>query len=146
MVKSLVMTTDLEMLAWIAGMTALMWIPYVVAHVLKHGMLEALTYRADAIPLEGWAERFFRKHVFDIFGDDEGIVDRPAVMHQRRHHTVGVELQIVRVEVFIVPQLDIPARIGKFLFPQAKAHLFRTGRQPAVIKLQHRSVSVLSGG
>lgn len=56
------MTTDLEILAWTAGFTALLWIPYILAHVLKHGLVEALTYRADAIPLEGWAARAKKAH------------------------------------------------------------------------------------
>jgi uncharacterized MAPEG superfamily protein len=62
MVKSIAMTTDLEMLVWTAGMTAIMWVPYILAHVLKHGMGEALTYRADAIPLDGWAARAKKAH------------------------------------------------------------------------------------
>ena len=62
MVKSIAMTTDLEMLVWTAGLTAIMWVPYILAHVLKHGMTEALTYRADAHPLEGWAARAKKAH------------------------------------------------------------------------------------
>ena len=56
------MTTDLEMLVWTAGMTALMWLPYIMAHVVKHGLAEALTYRADVFPLEGWAARAKKAH------------------------------------------------------------------------------------
>jgi len=62
MVKNIVMTTDLHMLAWTAGITTLMWLPYILVHVLKHGPVEALTYRADAIPLEGWAARAKKAH------------------------------------------------------------------------------------
>jgi uncharacterized MAPEG superfamily protein len=62
MVKDLAMTTDLQMLVWAAGLTALMWIPYILVHVLKHGVTEALTYRADSIPLEGWAARAKKAH------------------------------------------------------------------------------------
>ena len=58
----ILMTTDLKMLAWTAGLTAILWIPYILTHVLKNGMVEALTYRADAIPLEGWALRAKKAH------------------------------------------------------------------------------------
>ena len=62
MVKGIAMTTDLEMLVWITGLTALMWIPYILFHVLNNGMVEALTYRADANPLPDWAARAKKAH------------------------------------------------------------------------------------
>ena len=62
MVKGIAMTTDLEMLVWTAGITTLMWIPYILIHVLNNGMMEALTYRADSIPLPDWAARAKKAH------------------------------------------------------------------------------------
>ena len=56
------MTTDLNMLVWTAGLTALMWSPYIVAHILNVGLLPALTYRADATPLPAWAARAKKAH------------------------------------------------------------------------------------
>ena len=56
------MTTDLEMLAWVAGLTALMWVPYILAHILNVGVLPALTYRADDVPLPAWAARAKKAH------------------------------------------------------------------------------------
>ena len=40
MVKGIAMTTDLEMLVWISGLTALMWIPYILIHVLNNGTID----------------------------------------------------------------------------------------------------------
>ena len=56
------MTTDLEMLAWVAGITILMWVPYILAHITNVGILPALTYRADDTPLPVWAARAKRAH------------------------------------------------------------------------------------
>ncbi len=56
------MTTDLNMLVLTAGLTALMWIPYILAHILNVGMLPALTYRADGAPLPPWAARAKKAH------------------------------------------------------------------------------------
>ena len=56
------MTTDLEMLAWVAGLTSLMWLPYIIAHILNVGLLPALTYRADDVPLPAWAARSKKAH------------------------------------------------------------------------------------
>ncbi len=56
------MTTDLEMLTWVSGITILMWLPYILAHIANVGVLPALTYRADATPLPGWAARAKKAH------------------------------------------------------------------------------------
>lgn len=56
------MTTELQMLAWTAGLTALFWLPYILAHVLNVGVMEALTYRADGTALPAWAARAKKAH------------------------------------------------------------------------------------
>ncbi len=56
------LTTELEMLVWTTGAALLMWIPYILAHILKVGMMEALTYRGDATPLPDWASRAKKAH------------------------------------------------------------------------------------
>jgi uncharacterized MAPEG superfamily protein len=56
------MTTDLSMLAWTAGITILMWVPYIVAHIMNVGLVPALTYQADDAELPAWAARAKRAH------------------------------------------------------------------------------------
>lgn len=56
------MTTDLTMLAWTAGFTLLLWIPYILAHIANVGMIPALTYRADNTALPEWAARAKKAH------------------------------------------------------------------------------------
>ncbi len=56
------MTTELEMLTWVAGMTLLMWVPYILAHIVNVGVMPALTYQADGTPLPAWAERAKKAH------------------------------------------------------------------------------------
>lgn len=56
------MTTELSMLVWTAGLTALMWIPYILAHIVNVGLVPALTYRADGTPLPAWADRAKKAH------------------------------------------------------------------------------------
>ncbi len=56
------MTTDLTMLAWAAAITSLMWLPYILAHIMNVGLLPALTYQADSTPLPDWAARAKRAH------------------------------------------------------------------------------------
>lgn len=56
------MTTDLHMLAWVAGFTLLLWIPYILARLGTYGLVPTLAYRSDKEPLPLWAERAKRAH------------------------------------------------------------------------------------
>ena len=51
------MTNELEILVWLAGLTLFMWLPYILAHIINVGLMQALTYRADGEPLPEWAAR-----------------------------------------------------------------------------------------
>lgn len=56
------MTTDLTMLAWAAGLTAILWIPYIVARIQTYGAARTLAYRAESEPLPPWAEKAKKAH------------------------------------------------------------------------------------
>jgi len=56
------MSTDLSMLVWTSALTALLWLPYILARIAKYGVIEALTYRADDKPVAAWADRAKRAH------------------------------------------------------------------------------------
>ena len=56
------MTTDLKMLAFVAGITALMWLPYILARISVSGLMATLTYAADKDPLPDWASRAKKAH------------------------------------------------------------------------------------
>jgi uncharacterized MAPEG superfamily protein len=56
------MSTDLTMPAWTAGLTAVLWLPYIIAHIGNVGFMPALTYRADDEPLPDWAARAKKSH------------------------------------------------------------------------------------
>ena len=56
------MTTELEMLAWVSGLTIFMWVPYILAHISNVGLMPALTYESDNTPLTGWVLRAKRAH------------------------------------------------------------------------------------
>lgn len=56
------MSTDLLMLTLTAGLTALMWLPYILQRIREHGLMPALTYQADGKPVAAWAERAKHAH------------------------------------------------------------------------------------
>ena len=93
------------------------------------------------------AQRWIGKRIFDVFVDAERIDDRNAVVHEGWHHTVGIELEIVRAEIFVTPQFDKMALVGQLLLAQAVANLFGTRGQSAMIEFQNVSTPMrrLSG-
>ena len=48
--ETMVLSVELKMLVWTAGVTILMWVPYIGATLLQHGPITALQYRDE--PLE----------------------------------------------------------------------------------------------
>ena len=56
------MTTELAMLTWVTALTILLWIPYILAHIMNVGLLPTLTYQSDGTPLPAWAARAKKAH------------------------------------------------------------------------------------
>ena len=56
------MTTECEMLIRVTALTILLWIPYILAHIMNVGLLPALTYKGDGTPLPAWAARAKKAH------------------------------------------------------------------------------------
>lgn len=56
------MNTDLKMLVWTAAFTAVLWLPYILAHIGNVGLLTAVQYRSDDTPMPAWAARAKKAH------------------------------------------------------------------------------------
>ncbi|MGE3833018.1 MAG: MAPEG family protein [Parvibaculaceae bacterium] len=56
------MSTELKMLVWTSGLTALLWLPYILSRIMTAGPARTVTYQADDDPLPGWAQRAKRAH------------------------------------------------------------------------------------
>ena len=63
------MTIELNMLVLTAVVTALLWVPYILSHILTNGLVGALTYAADGKPLPDWAARLKKAHTNAIEQD-----------------------------------------------------------------------------
>lgn len=57
------MSKELHWLALSVALLLVLWIPYTLARISRHGMMATLTYAADKLPLSGWAERAYRAHM-----------------------------------------------------------------------------------
>ena len=56
------MSTDLKVLAWTAALTLLLWLPYILARLMREGVVATVTYLADTKALPVWAERAKKAH------------------------------------------------------------------------------------
>jgi len=56
------MTVELTMLTWVAALTAIMWVPYILNAVMVRGLPDAVGYPSEPKPLAPWAERMKAAH------------------------------------------------------------------------------------
>lgn len=56
------MSTEMTYLAWISGLTTLMWIPYMLNVMMVRGLIDTLGYPKDPKPLAPWAARMKSAH------------------------------------------------------------------------------------
>lgn len=56
------MTAELTYLVWVALLTAILWIPYILNMIAVRGLLDAVGYPTDPKPMAPWAERLKAAH------------------------------------------------------------------------------------
>ncbi len=56
------MTSELTSLTWVAALTAVLWIPYILNMIMVRGLLDAVGYPDDPKPLSPWAARMKAAH------------------------------------------------------------------------------------
>ena len=56
------MTPELTILTWVAALSAVMWIPYILNTIMVRGLVDAVGYPDEPKPLAPWAERMKKAH------------------------------------------------------------------------------------
>ena len=56
------MTSELTSLIWVAAMTAVMWVPYILNTIMVRGIVDAVGYPENPAPLAAWAARLKNAH------------------------------------------------------------------------------------
>lgn len=56
------MTSELTSLVWVAALTTVLWIPYILNMILVRGIVDAVGYPDDPKPLAPWATRMKAAH------------------------------------------------------------------------------------
>lgn len=56
------MSAELTYLTWTAGLTAILWLPYILNMIMVRGLMDAVGYPEDPTPLAPWAARLKAAH------------------------------------------------------------------------------------
>ena len=56
------MTPELTSLTWVAALSAIMWMPYILNAIMVRGLVDAVGYPEEPKPLAAWAERMKKAH------------------------------------------------------------------------------------
>ena len=56
------MTSELMSLTWVAALTTVLWIPYILNLIMVRGLVDAVGYPEDPKPLAPWAARMKAAH------------------------------------------------------------------------------------
>ena len=56
------MTSELMSLTWVAALSALMWVPYILNAIVVRGLFQAVGYPDNPAPLAPWAQRLKAAH------------------------------------------------------------------------------------
>ena len=56
------MKTELMYLTYVAALTGLLWVPYILDRVAVRGLLEAVGYPENPKPQSPWAQRLMKAH------------------------------------------------------------------------------------
>jgi len=56
------MTSELSSLIWVVALSAVMWVPYILNTIMVRGLVNAMGYPDDPMPLAPWAARMKAAH------------------------------------------------------------------------------------
>ena len=56
------MTSELMSLTWVAALSAIMWVPYILNTIAVRGLVTAVGYPDNPAPLATWAQRMKAAH------------------------------------------------------------------------------------
>ena len=86
-------------------------------------------------------QRRFGKCLVEVLADQRRFDDRHAVVHERRHHALRIELEVGRIVLLGLEQVDAARLPGEALFDQGDADLLAADRVAEVVEDQHRAVT-----
>lgn len=95
------MTSELTSLIWVAAMTAVMWVPYILNMIMVRGMVDAVGYPENPAPLAAWATRLKNAHYNAV----ENLVVFAAVVLVLNAAQISNETTVLACTVFFWARL-----------------------------------------
>lgn len=56
------MSQELTSLLWVTALTAVMWVPYILNMISRRGIVDAVGYPEDPVPMSPWAHKMKAAH------------------------------------------------------------------------------------
>ena len=109
--------------------------------------IDQLVVHAHAMPQSRLLrhQRRIGKHLVDVVEDQRRLHDRLAVVDQRRHDPVRIELEIFRLVLVAAQRQDMVLGLLAFLL-QCDAYLLRADRIDVVVEFQHAFLPLTFAG
>src|SRR6202035_1927643 len=82
-----------------------------------------------------------RHDLIEIFANDRGIDHDLPVMIERRHHPVGIEREVVGLELIARQEVELHLREGDVLGVEHEAHPLAAGRLRRIVEGEHGGFS-----
>lgn len=56
------LSSELASLLWVTVLTATLWVPYILNLIARRGLIDAVGYPEDPVPMSPWAQRLKAAH------------------------------------------------------------------------------------
>jgi len=95
------MTSELMSLTWVAALTTVLWIPYILNMIMVRGLVDAVGYPENPKPLAPWAARMKAAHYNAV----ENLVVFAALVLTLNAAGVNNDTTVIACEVYFWARL-----------------------------------------
>ena len=116
------MTSELMSLTWVVGLTAVLWIPYILNTIAVRGVMDAVGYPENPAPLAAWAKRMKAAHYNAV----ENLVVFAALVLVADSAGISNEMTVLACEIYFWARL-VHVLAYTFAIPFARTLAFAAG-------------------
>ena len=90
------MTSELTSLSWVIALQIVMWVPYILNQIAVRGLVNAVSYPENPLPIAPWAERMKKAHYNAV----ENLVVFAALVLMANAVGVSSEMTVLACDVY----------------------------------------------
>jgi len=90
------MTSELTSLTWVAALTSVLWLPYILNQIAVRGLVDAVSYPENPKPLSPWAARLKAAHYNSV----ENLVVFAALVLTLNAVGISTETTVLACQVY----------------------------------------------